>query len=76
VPEARLRPTDQLNRDYEFDVLGGVPSTSLYVLERLGVTLRPHAPIAEDVEELKDFRDLVIEIHRVARSQGRVNDVE
>lgn len=74
VPEAKLRPTDKLNRDYEFDVLGGVPSTSLYVLERLGRTLRPNTPIAENVEELKDFRDLVIEIHRIARLQDQAED--
>ena len=74
VPEAKLRPADHLNRDYDFDVLDGVPSTSLYVLERLGRTLRPNTPIVENVEELNDFRDLVIEIHRIVRSQGRDED--
>lgn len=76
VPDGKLRPTDQLNRDYEFDVLGGVPSTSLFVLQRLGFTLRPNTPLAENVEELKDFRDLVIEIRRIARSQGNAENRE
>jgi hypothetical protein len=72
VPEQRLRPDDQLDRDYGFDQLGGVAWISLSVLGALEIELQPGDPILENIESHDEVRDLVAAIDRtVAASKVR-----